>query len=496
MKVIKHFTLVLATVLLFWACQKEYSLEGSGANGVATGSLKDTSNNCLPITVFGTYLQDSTLTDSNYVLVQANITNPGSYVIFTDVVNGISFRDSGFIPTTGLQTFKLKGRGKPVLTGPNDYTLSFGTSLCSFSVVTGVSGSAANFTLGTTAGACTQANVQGTYQIGSPLSTNNRVVINLTVTTPGTYSITTTTAGGMSFRATGTFVTTGPQTVTLQGTGTPTTAGNNTITLTAGGSSCTFNVNVTQAGPAAAFALGTAGNCSSTVAQGTYATGTALTPANRADVSVNVTTPGTYQISSTPVSGITFTGSGVFTTTGVQTVTLTASGTPTTAGPATIALTGGGTTCSFIVNVTAGSGGGNINQSDSAWSFNQGTTFFRGKIDTAFTATIPGLGFALVLFGPSTNVPGDTLEIDILFPGTSIQPGTYPTVSSSIFNFYSAAGDIYAADPQTTGVVTNVVVTSYAPLTRIIEGTFSGTAKNATGANVPITNGKFRAVVN
>ena len=70
----------------------------------------------------------------------------------------------------------------------------------------------------------------GTMIAGTAVS-GVRQIITATVTTVGTYSITTTTANGVTFSATGTFAGTGAQNITLTATGTPTAGGSTTFTL-------------------------------------------------------------------------------------------------------------------------------------------------------------------------------------------------------------------------------------------------------------------------
>lgn len=41
----------------------------------------------------------------------------------------------------------------------------------------------------------------------------------------------------------------------------------------------------------------------------------------------------------------------------------------------------------------------------------------------------------------------------------------------------------------------SLVITSYNSTTRLVQGTFSGNAQTLSGVVVPITNGKFRAIV-
>ncbi|MDO8998061.1 hypothetical protein [Sediminibacterium sp.] len=137
MKRIVHFLclfVILASLLA--ACSKELSTEGPGFGGLATGSLLDSSSVCKSATIKGQYKELETLTDSNYVLVSVNFTTQGKYTIFTDTVNGMWFRDSGFAFVQGANTIKLKGKGSPILPGTFTFQVNFGNSTCFFDITT------------------------------------------------------------------------------------------------------------------------------------------------------------------------------------------------------------------------------------------------------------------------------------------------------------------------------------------------------------------------
>lgn len=121
---------------LLAACSKELSTEGPGFGGLATGSLLDSSSICKAATIKGQYKELESLTDSNYVLVSVNFTTQGKYTIFTDTVNGIWFRDSGFAFVQGANTIKLKGNGSPILPGTFTFQVNFGNSTCFFDITT------------------------------------------------------------------------------------------------------------------------------------------------------------------------------------------------------------------------------------------------------------------------------------------------------------------------------------------------------------------------
>lgn len=404
MKLFKILLCVFTAVFLFSACQKEYSLETGNPGGLAKGSLQDTAGACLPITVRGQYFSDSTVSDSNFVLIQVRITTPGNYLIVSDQKNGLLFRDSGYLGTTGTHTIKLKGSGRPIRPETTDFAVNFDTTTCFFTVTVnqGTGGGGAtpavyNLVTGN-AGECTSAAVQGTYQTNTPLGSSNTVSLQVNVTSTGSWSISTTAVNGMSFSGAGNFNNTGLQTISLQGSGTPVNTGGSTIPVTAGTSNCSFSISVAQG-------------------------------------------------------------------------------------------TGGG------------GGGTDPNDADSAWSFTGGTKFYHGPFDYVDTTVLSGVGTVLELIG-STSATGDTiLYLGLLLPGNTIQAGTFNTNNGASTNAeyrfidYRNATEVTVDSSVlgTTGSNVIIQILSYNSATRLITGTFSGTAKNKSGATVNIAGGKFAA---
>ena len=130
-----RLSLVLIPLLILFvvACSKEQSFE-TGFASPATGTLKDTLGDCDSMKVNGVYTENQTLTASNTVTVTLNILTPGTYRVYTDTVNGFSFLDSGFFAAPGTYQVTLKGRGKPILANTSNFTVTFGSSICSFSI--------------------------------------------------------------------------------------------------------------------------------------------------------------------------------------------------------------------------------------------------------------------------------------------------------------------------------------------------------------------------
>jgi hypothetical protein len=201
------------------------------------GTLGGGPGACTPATVNGNYYKNFALTAANTVQVQITTSVIGPYIVTTNSVTGFSFSGSG-TSNGATQTITLNGTGTPTATGPQNFTVTFGTSTCTFTV---------NVTAG---GAfnpdCTSAFVNGVYQAGTPLNAFNTVDIDIDVTALGPFTISTTATNGMTFSLTGTFTVLGVQPITLVGSGTPTAAGTFPIPMP-GTTPCTFPVTCSAA---------------------------------------------------------------------------------------------------------------------------------------------------------------------------------------------------------------------------------------------------------
>lgn len=259
----------------------------------------------------------------------------------------------------------------------------------------GGGGGTATGILGASAGVCTPVTTAGTYTQGVALNSTNTATVQVTVTTPGTYTISTNTVNGVSFSGSGTFTATGVQSVILNGSGTPVASGNQTFAVTFGSSTCNFTINFGAGVPPATGTLGGApGSCTPIVLAGTYTQGVALTSSNTVQVQVNVATTGSYTIATNTVNGVSLTGSGTFTTTGLQNVILTGSGTPVSAGSQNFIVTFGSSTCNFSITFNAGTSTGDYFPvtAGSNWAYGNTTTagdsFFVSA--TSLTRSISG----------------------------------------------------------------------------------------------------------
>lgn len=130
----------------------------------STGVLGDSSGNCKPVVLNGTYTQGITATAANTVQAQVVVAVAGTYTISTNTVNGITFSGTGTFTNPGVQNVILTASGVPVASGGQNFVLSYGNSQCGFTV---------NFLAGVTA--------SGDY---FPLTLNSNWTYNLVGVSP------------------------------------------------------------------------------------------------------------------------------------------------------------------------------------------------------------------------------------------------------------------------------------------------------------------------
>ncbi|HQR92729.1 MAG TPA: hypothetical protein PLK14_02310 [Sediminibacterium sp.] len=137
MKQLAKLVTACAIFLLVMAgCQKELSVENNMGGAKAEGTLLDSSGNCQSAIIRGSFVMDSTMTDSNYALINVNFTGTGKYVISTDTVNGVWFIDSGYVQVAGSKTIQLKAYGTPILPITSTFLVQFNGQFCSISINT------------------------------------------------------------------------------------------------------------------------------------------------------------------------------------------------------------------------------------------------------------------------------------------------------------------------------------------------------------------------
>jgi hypothetical protein len=235
------------------------------------------------------------------------------------------------------------------------------------------------------------------------------------------------------------------------------------------------------------------GDCDSMSLNGTYTEGQALTSTNTVVVAVNVTVPGTYKIATDTVNGFSFIDSGFFAAAGTYLVTLEGSGTPILPIASDFTVTFGSSFCDFTVTVAPGTPTGNPNAADTAWMFDEGGRHYQGHVDSAVVRTSGGIVYLRIYGKPATN---DTTVYIQLQQTTATPSGSYSTTSGmAVFEFKTGAGATIYESRQGDGSNLVFTVTNYNTSTKVLDGTFTGTAKDGAAASKSITGGKLKVQV-
>lgn len=375
-------------------------------------------------------------------------------------------------------------------------------SIEGFNIGGGTTGGTSVFTLDGAPGACNGASVQGTYSAGVATTASNNVIITVNVTALGTYTITTNNTNGFSFAGSGTFTQLGFQIIQLNATGTPTNGG--TINFRAGAGSCSFSVTVAGGSGGGGGSTGTSvfvfngspNACATPMISGTYQQGTALTTSNKVVLKANVTTLGTYMITTTN-NGMTFTASGSFTMTGAnQDVTFIGSGTPTAAGNINFSIVPSASGCTFTIPVMASGGGG--------------TTFLKATINgvayefnTSLSGTNSPTSPATLSADGNQSLPAGgtgTFGVDFINAMGTLTTGAYSNPSASnptkyiVPNYSPNASTLYSINPIATPQANTFTANLTTYTATAASGTFTGTLYLISGTGpptLPLTNGTF-----
>lgn len=190
-----------------------------------------------------------------------------------------------------------------------------------------------------------------------------------------------------------------------------------------------YSLELSKVEPPAVFTFtGAPGDCVNATIGGTYQVGVPLGQNNAATLSVDVTTPGSYTVTTGLNNGISFTSSGSFTTTGPQVIVLAGTGTPLAEGD--FSFSPGVDGCSFSITVTPGAGTGGT----AVFTYNGGT-------GTCTGATPAGTYRAGTALDAANTV---TLSVNVT------TPGSYTITTSSVNGItFSGTGNFTTSGAQT-----------------------------------------------
>ena len=278
-----------------------------------------------------------------YQDITVNVTTAGSYDI-SAVANGVTFASAAQNLPTGAQIVRLLATGIPTaVAASSTFTLNV-PSNCTFTRPTVVNQSSGG-TAVISAVNCAGATTVSPYYINTAAS---NLIVPVTVTTAGNYSMSIPAVNGVSFSGSDNLAV-GQQTLTLVPSGKPLAAGSHAYAIPNAGCSVTITTtnSPTTNGTAVVSSIGCTG-----ISQGTMTVGVSI-PSGTVTQTVTVvaSVAGSYALSATS-NGVTFTSSAPATLiAGNNTVTLTASGTPTAAGTLSFNLNSTAVTCPFTRSV-------------------------------------------------------------------------------------------------------------------------------------------------
>jgi hypothetical protein len=468
-------------VVCLGSCKKDTD-NGANSGGTSFYTLEGAPGGCTGSVIAGIYSVGTALTSANTVTLSVNVASKGTYSMRTTSVNGVYFSGSGTFTSVGLQNIILTGVGTPVRKGIFSFVPSTNNT-CNFDVsfIDGLP--SAVFTYSGAPSACTAPAIAGTYGIGVALGSGNYADLAVNVTTPGAYTISTNSVNGISFSGSGAFTATGAQVVRLIGNGTPAAQG--TYTYTPSPNGCSFTINLTTAGGTSVYTL----DCSAPVISGMYTAGVPLGAGNTVTIKANVTTAGTYSISTSTINGMTFSASGSFAIGTGQNIVLTGSGTPTTAGSNNFTIAGG---CSFSITTVAPPPAAytlTCNGTTVSGSYVTGTALTTSnKVDVEVNVATAG-AYTIT----SNTVNGMTFSKSGVFTGTGIQTvtlnGSGTPVSPGTNNFTVGAANCPF----------NVTVTApTSPCSGLVDGKFVMTGQftlNGFSFGVPTGSGQYQVTI-
>ena len=288
---ILYTILLLVAVRLFPSCQKEinfpaqvnaptgpvlaWSFTHNGAkfegcvnsayyemtNGIKTLSIKgnDIPGNSISLLIpvpDGKLTAGSTYTAAQGAALSVDDKN-GNTHISNSSASSFSFTVTAITDTsiTGSFTASLSDTSNAnyVITNGNIKALIGKDNICIQNAGSGSgsnSGGTSSYSLIASGPNCSDVQIRGNYSTGSALGDTNTVSLKVNVSKIGTWSMTTATVNGMKFSGSGTFTTTGNQTIVLKGAGTPKDVGSIAFPVVTANSNCTFYIPVITSGTA------------------------------------------------------------------------------------------------------------------------------------------------------------------------------------------------------------------------------------------------------
>ncbi|HVV06327.1 MAG TPA: hypothetical protein VHC96_18980 [Puia sp.] len=268
----------------------------------------------------------------------------------------------------------------------------------------------------------------------------------------------------------------------------------------------------TSNGNATGYITSIDSGCSPSRTHGIWYNGVAGADSNYLEVTLNITAPGKYNISTSSQNGVSFSGSGSINEIGLYTVRLKASGTFNQFGPTSFPLRFDSSGCNFIVYVQDSAA---RNYPDNTWEATANGRYYKGPLTTYQNGLNlpPGQATSFRLSGSAAPVPTESAGMSLdINTGSIIDTIPYQTnkayVGFFISSFDSAKAypdnyiiEGFANTAEPTALMT-LQIKSMVPLVTddtyktVVYGTFSGTIRDYWHQYhiEPVVNGKFKLV--
>jgi hypothetical protein len=207
------------------------------------------------------------------------------------------------------------------------------------------------------------------------------------------------------------------------------------------------------------------------------------------EINVNVTSPGSYKITTQKENGVSFSASGIFTDTGMNAVRLRSTGTFLADTIIDYHTSFDSTNCVFRVSIYDSA---ELSIADNTWTFTAGGHVYQGPGHAVYSLFVGGTVY-FAFFGSMEGYADTSLTIKYRTFPTDPYSCSHPTSDDA--NYLSFTTSRFSAGPSLQ------LNASQATLPALIDITdcsahlyyFNGTARDSAGNIVPITNARFRS---
>jgi len=246
--------------------------------------------------------------------------------------------------------------------------------------------------------------------------------------------------------------------------------------------------------PAKGSLVSEIGNCYPYSIHGNFYNGVQASDSDYVEIFVQVTSPGSYKVTTDQQKGVSFSASGVFRDTGLTAVHLKATGMFTEHTFADFTTSFDSTSCLFRVPIHDSAA---LSIADNTWEFTAGGQFYHGTV-FGVALYLPGGDDPTTYYGSMQGYSDTSLTLSIGYSvydtvNACFRPtsgGANPAHNSFYFTtsrFFTGAQVHFSADYKTdsAGAVVNIM-----PCSDVM--TFNGTVLDGNHNVIPITNARLR----